>query len=102
MIDGLWHGIFGGLFGPAIAQWLSRFKYWVIFLVATVGMHIGFFILGSYEKGVQFATQAMLTNIFTVESILATVGIGLLAVFVAFVGSLNTPKKPSEDDKNNP
>lgn len=30
MID----GILCGLFGPAIASWLSRFKYWVIFIVA--------------------------------------------------------------------
>jgi hypothetical protein len=93
MFDGFWSGIFGGLFGPTISQWLSRFKYWVVFLSAIGGMHLIFFVLGSYERGVRFAVQSFLKNIFTIESIVASVGIGLLAVIVAFVGSLNQQKK---------
>ncbi|QRX81630.1 hypothetical protein [Glaciimonas sp. PAMC28666] len=102
MFDGLWYGIFGGLFGPTVAQWLCRFKYWAIFLTAMVSTYIGLYIAGIYTKGLKFATQAMLENIFTPVGILAPMGIGLLAVFVAFVGSLNVIEKPSEDDKNNP
>lgn len=36
MIDGLFSGLLGSLFGPAIAHWLSRYKYWAIFFVATL------------------------------------------------------------------
>lgn len=93
MFDGFWHGIFGGLIGPVVAQWMRRFRYWVIFLVTTVSMHIGFLILASYEKGFQFAIQAMWKSIFTIEAILATVGVGLIAVFIAFVGSFSASRK---------
>ena len=101
MFDGFWSGIFGGLFGPAIAQWLSRFKYRVIFLVVTVSVHIGLFVALIYSEGLHFAVDAMLKNTLTPVGILVPMGIGLLAVFVAFIGSLITPHK-SEDDKNNP
>jgi dipeptide/tripeptide permease len=102
MFDGFWSGIFGGMFGPAIAQWMSRFKYWVIFLVATMSTHIGVFVAVLYADGLTFAIDAMLKNTLTPVGILVPMGIGLLAVFVAFVGSLSAPKKPCEDDKNKP
>ena len=98
MFDGFWSGIFGGLFGPAIALWLSRFKYWMIFLVAMMTTYMGLFVAGIYSKGLQFATEAMLKNILTPVGILFPMGIGVFAVFVAFIGSLNAPKK-GEDDK---
>ena len=98
MFDGFGSGIFGGLFGPAIAQWMSRFKYWVVFLAAMTSTYIGLYVAGIYAKGLRFATQAMLENIFTPVGILVPIGIGLLAVFVAFVGSLNSPKKKTDDD----
>lgn len=96
MFDGFWHGLLGGLFGPAVAQWMSRFKYWVIFLVTMFGMHIGFFLLGTYEKGLQFATQAMLKNTLTPVGILVPAGAGLFAVFVSFLGSFNTRTQENE------
>ncbi|QRX81612.1 hypothetical protein [Glaciimonas sp. PAMC28666] len=100
MFDGFWSGIVGGLFGQVITQWLSRFKYRVIFLVATVSMYVGLYISGIYAKGLAFATQAMLENTFTPVGILVPMSAGVGAVFLAFIGSLNTPKKPGEDDKN--
>ena len=98
MFDGFWSGIFGGLFGPAVALWLSRFKYWAVFLVATLSVHVYIFVLGwldtnflsSFKRGVTFACTS--TGFF------APMIIGVLAVFVAFIGSLNAPKK-GEDDK---
>lgn len=100
MIEGFWHGIFGGLFGPAIAQWMSRFKYRVIFLSAMASTYIGLYVAGIYTKGLKLATQIMLANIFAPFLILTSMGIALLAILVAFVGSLGAPKKSSEDDKN--
>jgi hypothetical protein len=93
MFDGFWHGLFGGLFGPALAQWMSRFRYWVIFLVVTLSVHIGLFVMGTFAKGLQFAIQVTIKNTLTPAGILAPMAIGLLAVFVAFIGSLNTPQK---------
>ncbi|WP_211455202.1 hypothetical protein [Collimonas antrihumi] len=104
MFDGFWSGILGGLFGPALAQWLGRFKYWVIFLFAAFAWQIFALILGIYYRG-----WVGFKNIFTDDNsssliifCYVPVGVGIFAVFVAFLGSLNTPKKPSEDDKNKP
>ena len=100
MFDGFLSGIIGGLFGQVITQWLSRFKYWVIFLTAMIGMHIGLFIAGAYARGIQFAIQATLKETLTPVGILLPMSVGVGAVFLAFLGSLNNPKKSNEDDKN--
>ena len=100
MFDGFWSGIFGGLFGPAIAKWLNKFKYWMIFLVMMLSTHIGFFIAGAYARGFPFAVQAVCKYTFTPVGILFPVGVGIFAVIVAFLGSLNTPKKSNEDDQD--
>ena len=102
MFDGFWYGIFGGFFGPGIAQWMSRFKYWVIFLVAVVGTYIGLFAAGIYAKGLKHATQIMLANILSPDVIFISIGAGIFAVIVAFLGSLSTSQKPIKSDKNNP
>jgi hypothetical protein len=102
MFDGFWYGIFGGLFGPAIAKWLAKFKYWMIFLVVMLGTHIVFFIVGAYARGLPFAIQAASKYTFTPVGILFPIGVGIFAVIVAFLGSLSAPKKPVENDKNKP
>jgi len=99
MLDGFWSGIFGGLFGPAIAKWMSRFKYWVIFLVVMLGTHIVFFVIGAYARGLPFAIQAVRKYTFTPVGILFPIGVAIFAVIVAFLGSLNDPNK-SDDDKS--
>lgn len=93
MFDGFWSGMFGGLFGPALATWLSRYRYWAVFVTATLGVHVIAFAVGAYEKGVAFAIQVMLEKTFTPVGILVPMGIGLLVVMVAFVGTLNNPGK---------
>ena len=100
MFDGFWSGILGGMFGPAITQWLSRFRYWVIFLVATLAIQVFMFAAGVKEKGLQEAFEIVFMRGFEPILILVPMGGGLLAVFLAFLGSLNNPKKSNEDDKN--
>jgi len=100
MFDGFWSGIFGGLFGPAIAQWLSRFKYWVIFLVATLATQVFYFAAGVKAKGLKAAVEIVFMSGFDPLFFLVPMGIGLLVVFVAFIGSLSAPKNKKEDNKN--
>ncbi|QRX81621.1 hypothetical protein [Glaciimonas sp. PAMC28666] len=100
MFDGFLSGMFGGLFGPAIAQYLSRFKYWIVFLTTTLTVHGGTFILDWLNTNFLDALKRSVCFVFTTVGFFAPMGIGLLAVFVAFVGSLNTAKKSNEDDKN--
>ncbi len=93
MFDGFWSGIFGGLFGPALATWLSRFRYWTVFVTATLGVHISAFIVVAYKEGWNYAVKVLLEQTLTPVGILVPMGIGLLAVMVAFIGHLNAPKK---------
>jgi Na+/H+ antiporter NhaC len=100
MIDGLFSGLLGGLFGPAIAHWLSRYKYWAIFFVATLltqALSITFMLK---ELGLEKTVEAFVNGI-NPAFFFAPMGIGVLAVFVAFIGSLNVPKDgdgPSSED----
>lgn len=100
IFEGVLHGIFGGLFGPAITKWLSRFRYWIIFLLSVLGTYLGIFILGIYEKGWEYAVSIGLKRALETDSFLAVVGIALLAVFVAFIGSLSATKKPRKDEQD--
>lgn len=102
MFDGFWYGIFGGLFGPALAQWFSRFKYWAIFLVVTLSVFFGILTLVAIEKGWKFVFTIGLKRALEFDSLLAISGIGLLAVLVAFVGTLSTPKKEYSSEHNEP
>lgn len=88
MLDGILYGIIGGLFGPTIAKWLNKFKYTMIFLSAMILTHLGIFAVGAWNKGIQFALKSTIENTFTLVGILVPAGIGALAVFIAFVGSL--------------
>lgn len=102
MFDGFWSGIFGGLFGPALTQWLNRFKYWVVFLFAALAWQLFAFFVGIYYRG-----WIGLRNIFIDEKssfliifCYAPVGAGVLAVFVAFVGTLSNRKRPEDADRS--
>lgn len=101
MFDGFWYGIFGGLFGPALARWFSRFKYWAIFLVATSSVFFGVLIRLALEKGWKFVFDIGLKRMLDFHSLLSISGIGLLAVIAVFVSTLgNTEKEhPSEHDE---
>lgn len=93
MFDGFWAGIFGGLFGPALATWLSGYRYWVIFVSTTLGVHVSVFVLVMYKEGWNQAIKVLVEQTFTPEGILVPMAIGLFAVVVAVMGTLNAPKR---------
>ncbi len=93
MFDGFWSGLIGGIFGPALAQWMSRYKYRTIFISAMLGVHVGCFVVGAFSKGLQFAIQVIIEKTFTVVGIFVPMGIALIVVFIAFIGSVSVPKE---------
>jgi hypothetical protein len=95
MIEGLLSGILGGLFGPALATWMSRFKYWVVFSVATLATHVYSFVAVVNRKGLEKTIEIYFASGFDPVSIFAPMVIGVIAVVIAFVGSLNVPKEDS-------
>jgi LytS/YehU family sensor histidine kinase len=94
MIDEILSGMLGGLLGPALAKWLGRFRYWVIFFVAMIAAHVGLFVAGVYAKGFQAAIKITLRETFTPVGILVPMGIGFLVVAVIFVGSFRNKNAP--------
>lgn len=98
MIDGLLSGLLGGLFGPAVAQWLGRFKYWAIFLVAMLLTQL--FAIGCMLKtlGLEGTIKEFAAGI-NLAFFYVPLGIGALAVFVALIGSLSAPKENDSNDK---
>lgn len=93
MFDGFSHGIFGGLFGPLIAKYLSRFRYWVIFLTTTACTYLFFFAFGVYKKGLKKAFELTFMNGFDPVFIFLPIAVGMFAMFVAYLGSLNESKE---------
>lgn len=96
MIDSLLSEILGGLFGPALAQWLSRFRYWAVFFVAmfltqALGVAIMLRHLG-LEKTIKAFSDGINPIFFLVPA-----GIGAVAVIVALIGALNAPKQNDGD-----
>ncbi|MHA6848879.1 hypothetical protein [Ralstonia syzygii] len=92
MIDVILSGLIGGLLGPTMVRWLRRYRYWAIFLVAMLMAHVALFVAGAFEKGINSAIRSTIDNTFTPVGILVPAGIGALAVIVAFVGSVLSPK----------
>ena len=95
MIDELALGLLGGLFGPAIAHWMSRYKYWVVFLFAMFSTQILFFGFMLRKFGFDQAIKSFDAGIIAVFFFIP-MGIGLIAVIIAFVGSLNAKKNYSD------
>ncbi len=98
LLEGVLHGIFGGMLGSTISQWLARYKYWAVFLIATLGTQIGYFMVGIQVKGFHETIKITFMSGFDPLFFLVPMGIGLLAVLVAFVGSLSAPKKSENED----
>ena len=93
MIDGIFAGLLGGLFGPALATWMSRFRYWMIFVFVTFTTYVYLFLRVLIRKEPKVAAEALSLHGLTPEIVLTSMGIGLLAVLVAFVGSAANPIK---------
>lgn len=92
-----WAGMSSVIVAAGIAEWMSRLKYWVIFLVATLAIHVGAFVQDWLGTNFLSALNRSVTFAFTAVGFFAPMAVGLLAVFIAFVGSANAPKK---DDKS--
>lgn len=100
MFDGFWHGIFGGLFGAPLGKWLSKFKYRVILLVAMLSVQCFFFFGTAWHFGLKEAvSRIFLDTSHLVIFIGVSLGIGILAVAVAFVGAWHTPNAGDLDRK---
>lgn len=100
MIDGLFSGLLGGLLGSAIAHWLSKYKYRAIFFVATLLTQVLTIAFMLKELGIKKTVEAFVNGI-NPAFFFVPMGIGVLAVFVAFIGSLSVPKDgdgPSSKD----
>lgn len=92
MFDGFWSGIFGGLFGPPLAKWLSKFRYWMIFFTTTISVHGIAFIQDWMTTDFKSAWHRSAEMAFTIPGFMAPIGIGLLAVLGVFIGSLGSAK----------
>ncbi|WP_144770233.1 hypothetical protein [Herbaspirillum sp. SJZ099] len=95
MFDGFWYGIFGGLFGSAIAQWMSRFKYFSIFFVTVLGSQFVFFVMAVFYRGWGGAFDILIQDQSTslIIFLYVPLGFGGLGILVAFLGSLSSSKK---------
>lgn len=92
MTDGVIAGLLGGLFGPAIAQWMSKFKYWFIFVISVLSVQ-GLLIIHmvrvlGFEKTIESFSNGVDPVFFFVPF-----GIGILAMLIALLGSANALRK---------
>jgi len=84
MIDGFLSGVFGGFFGPALARWAEKYRYWVIFFTVTVGVHISSLIQDIWKLGGAIALYRYLNVIANPVGFGIPVLIGLLATLCVF------------------
>ena len=90
MFDGFWIGVFGGLLGPTLVKWAAKYRYRVIFLLVTAGVHIYVIANDVLKVGFQGAWLRIKQFTFTPVGILAPFAVGLIAVVVVlFVSVVN-------------
>jgi len=87
-MDDITLAVLSGLFGPNIAQWLTRFRYRVIFIGTILGIYLTVFVTLIYDGGLRYAISAFVSKTFSFVGILVPVGIASLAVLCAFIASL--------------
>jgi hypothetical protein len=85
MLDWFGSGLFGGLFGPAIVQFLKRFKLSAIFIGASIGVQLIVFLVGVKIGGWRFAWHRTVETFFTPIGILVPLGIGALFALVMVI-----------------
>ncbi|CAB3810194.1 hypothetical protein LMG28614_07222 [Paraburkholderia ultramafica] len=91
-MDDIARVVLSGLLGPVVAEYLSRYKYRYIFLGTVISFYVCVFIGIAIKSGLKIAVGDFIANVPTVVGILVPIGLGCLAVFIAFVGSLNSHK----------
>lgn len=98
MFDGFWSGIFGGFFGPAIVQFLRRFRLRVIFVASALGMELFIFFAGVWTKGWELAWHRMIEMAITPLGILLPLGTGALCVVVMVICAPNLVGKKKNNE----
>ena len=98
MMDGVFAGLLGGLFGPGLAAWMSGFKYQIVFLSVTLATYGCLFLNVLIRNGPSVAFEKLVSYGLAPSIILTSMGIGLLAVLVAFMGSLAVVPKDNDSE----
>lgn len=93
MFDGFWSGVFGALFGPALACWVGRYRYLTIFLTVTIGVHVLSFMQDLIELAGHAALARVRQFTFTPVGLSAPMAISALAVLCVFVCVTLMPEK---------
>ena len=92
-MDDIVHGVLAGLYGPAFSRWLAHYRFRVTFIATWIISYIVAFasvVFSGHSIGAAFRIFVDCT--LTTWGILAPIGISLLVVFCAFIGSLG-PKQ---------
>ena len=99
MFDGLWLGMIGGLFGPALMQFLRRFRYISIFSLTVVLTILAFFMIDVCESGWNVAIQRIVSKKFFIYP-LTGMGSGALTTFcVWFCALINSASRNDDPQK---
>lgn len=83
------HGVLAGLFGPAFARWLARYRFRALFIATMVIFYSVAFlavVLGGHN--IDAAFHIFVDRTFTTWGILAPIAVSLLVVLCAFIGSM--------------
>lgn len=87
------HGVLAGLFGPAFARWIARYRFRALF-IATMAIFYSVAFLAVVLSGhdIDAAFRIFVDRTFTTWGILAPIAVSLLVVFCALIGSVE-PKR---------
>lgn len=92
-MDEIVHGILAGSYGPAFARWLAKYRFRVTFISTMIIFYIVAFVTVILsDHGIGAAFRIFVDRTLTTRGILAPIGVSLLAVFCAFIGSIG-PKR---------
>jgi hypothetical protein len=100
MIDGFWHGLLGGLFAPAVARWLRRFKYPSLFFGTVLAVHISAFLRGWFYTDFFSSLERSVKLACTLEGFLAPIAVGFLVLITVGSLSLNFHPKKTDEEKD--
>jgi uncharacterized Tic20 family protein len=84
-------GVLAGLYGPMFARWLARYRFRILFMVTmTIFYIVAFVVVLLSGHGIVDGFRIFVDRTFTTWGILAPIGVSLLVVFCAFIGSIGS------------
>ena len=87
-MDEIVHGVLAGLCGPAFSRWLARYRFRAIFIATLAVFYIVAFVAVILSgHSIAAAVRIFVGCTLTTWGILAPIGVSLLVVFCAFIGS---------------